>query len=252
MIIENKGETCPKWLHPRKFIRNNIEYRISCSKSIAAFKNSQEFILNQMAFNPYHKFTNIAKEILLLKYDIWYDYINEIEQYILCNFNLDVEVLLENIVKLSDKRADYYHNTLEVNFTSEVDIFYIEKWKEQHNYIYDFLVLEIQKLPKCNPTTIFKKIVELLNKVMNHTLYELQELDVLIYSDETPGISIDNICIHLHKKEHLFLIDKIKRYQEIRKFDSIIIKNQTSNDIELKCEIFFGELEKLGLKYSII
>jgi len=248
------NKKCNDWMHPREFVQNNIEYRISSCTSLVSFKKNQEFILNQMAFNPFHKFSKISKEILLLKYDVWYDFLNETEQYILCNFTMDAEELIEGLISLSNERVVYYYDLLASEFTADIEVQYLQEWNKQHSKIYDYLVMKIRELKNQSPTIIFRRTVDILNDVMAHTLYELQEIDVLLFSeDETPGISIDDICVYLHSKDNKFLFNKIKDYQAIRPFSKMVIKNQTQENLENKCHIFFSHLAKENnIEYIII
>jgi len=241
------------WIHPRPFVRNNIEYRLSSSASISKFKEAQTFILGQVAFNPYHTFSNIAKEILLLKYDVWYDYINELEQYILCHLSEPSDIIINEAVEMSNRRVVYYGETLADAFRRQEDIRYIAEWSQQHNRIYALFIKEVRKLEGQAPAIIFKNIVTLLTEIMNHTLYELQEIDIILYSDETPGLSFDNTCLrYINSYGKSLIVEKIQEFRKIRNFDSIIIKNYIDVDVEVFCTELKDYFKENGITYTII
>lgn len=242
------------WMHPRKHVSNNIEYRIATANALASFKRDQGFIMGQVAHNPHHKFSRLAKEIMLLKYDVWYDYLNEVEQYILCNYDKDILELVSGAIKMGDKRVIYYKETLEDNFLRKEEVGYISQWNDYHDKIYATLREEIicLKDSSISGSQLFTKISGIITKAMNHTLYELQELDILRFSDDTPCLNIDDICISILRDDDDAFLKRVYRFLEVRKFDSIIINQQTDVGLSNICRYSIDILKEQGISAVIV
>lgn len=244
-----------KYFHPRPFVGNNIEYRIGSSASLARFKESQTYLLNQLAFNPFHKFSNSAKEMLLLRYDVCFDLLCEIEQYILVeqdNLNIcDIEQLV-------NKREDYYHATMREQ-DGQINQEYFEFWVEIHNLVvsqYRGTLKEIVEADM-NLSSIFGSIVDLFIQVMNHTLYELQEIDIIFFTKKTPAFNLDPISCNVHiRSEHTNgtcpMAERVKMMRTKRDFDHIIIKNYLDDSVPFKLTPLYEELKKMGVKYNLV
>lgn len=241
-------------MHPREFIPNHIDFRISTAKSISHFKTAQGFILDQLSYNPYHKFSNIAKEVLLLKYDVWFDYIVELEQCYLANYDTASKQELVDIAKtLSNKRVDYYMDSLYNEFSDEESRDYIDKWDIEHKSIYKYFISEMDTYTTESPHALYRAIIQDLTRLLNHTLYELQELDIILFSDKTPSFNVDDICYKLNKEDPKYLNSKLDRYLSYRDlpFTKVNLKNQTSGDVSIMCKVWINKLVKEGMTYSL-
>lgn len=242
-----------EWMHPREYVRNNIEYRISTANAISSFKRDQVFIMGEISYNPHHVFSDTAKEIMLLKYDVWYDYINEVEQYILCSDG-SISEMIHEVMLMSDARIDYYEEILRDNFTEQFQVEYIAQWTEYHNYIYNKLKKSVTSLKNADITKsqLFSKIVRMITKAMNHTLYELQELDVLRFSNDSPSFNVDDTCIDIMQENKDAFLDRVYRFLEVRSFSNIIIKQQTDSSLTSICRRSIDILAERGISSVII
>lgn len=239
-------------MHPRNFVPNHIDYRISTAKTISHFKTAQGFILDQLSYNPYHTFSNVAKEILLLKYDVWFDFIVELEQCFLYNYDTATkDELVAHAVKLSNKRVPYYLDSLYSEFTDTINRDYIDKWDSEHSNIYEYFVKEMESHTTETPHSLYRAIVFDLVKVMNHSLYELQELDIILFSDKTPSFNVDDVCFKLNKEDSTYLLRKLFRYKSYRDFNKINIKNQTANDVSVVCRDWLNILTDNQIEYTV-
>ncbi|MCK5536493.1 MAG: hypothetical protein KAI79_06680 [Bacteroidales bacterium] len=238
-----------KYFHPRPFVGNNIEYRIGSSAAQVRFKESQTYILNQLAFNPFHKFSVTAKEILLFKYDIWFDFINELEQYLLVTHNGNIDA--DNIIGFSDIRAQYYKDTLIKQ--PEVQNNYFMVWDHEHDVLYQYFINKIKEI--CNAdmprASIFGAIIDVLIKVMAHTLYELQELDIIFFTRDTPIFNLDELSCNSNQVNCL-LYDRILNLKKVRNFDSIIIKNYLNDAVPFKLTNLYKHLKEDNIKYIVV
>ena len=87
---------------------------------------------------------------------------------------------------------------------------------------------------------------------MNHTIYELQELDILLYGSGTPSLNIDDIFYILNSNDGTYLEKKVHRFQELRDFSKINIKSQVSGgEVSIICKDWLDKLEEAGVEYTI-
>ena len=242
-----------KYFHPRPFVGNNIEYRIGSSAAMSRFKESQAFILGQLAFNPFHVFSTSAKEILLFKFDIWFDLLCEIEQYILIE---QENIKFKDVWKMSEERQMYAFETL--LGSDIVDTVYFKRYLELTSLLKDFHqeLLEEIIATDLNPASIFGAIVDLAVRALNHILYVVQELDVVMYSNKTPMINLDvlscEISYPLSSGNLCPAIERLNIYQDIREFNEIIIKDYVEMDTPFNKTAFHDKLETSGIKYKLI
>lgn len=244
-------KTNSTWLHPREYVANNIEYRIASAGAIAKYKQSQAFVLSELAFNPFHKFSFVAKEILLLKYDIWFDFLCDVEQYFLVHPELNKDVI-ENIIEMSDSRERYYIETMRANKgTFKAD--YTDTWIEQHSKVYDLVKGKLRDMHITNPSSFYVAMSALFTEILTHTLYELQELDVIFYSDDIPVFNMDKTCFSYKQfTGHCLICERIEAYQKLRPFNDVIIKKYISDDIPFETTPTCEYLTEKGIKFNVI
>jgi len=242
-----------KYFHPRKFIHNNIKFRIQSSESISLFKIQQAFILKQMYSNANFEFSIVSKDIMLLKYDIWYDWINEIEQLILCDMKNNILEIKSKIIKLARERKKYYEELLRENFKDR-ELEFINFWIDSHEKIYTLLEEKISNIDdNLDKGIFFSSIVNIISSILKRTLYEIQELETIFFQDIDVNICIDNIYIEIFKKDPTIFEEKIKDFMKIKKFNKIIIKNYSDIDnLEVACTRVLNLLKENNIKYYII
>ena len=240
--------------HPREFIHNNINYRIKTSEAIGYFKMNQVFVLEQIRFNDTIKFSDVSKDIMLLKYDIWYDWLNEIEQIILKRYNCDLKQIKKEIIEDSRIRKIYYEDSLKNNFEGR-DLEYIEFWINEHSFVYTYFIEKINELDEnIKKEDFFIQLTKLTTEILRRTLYELQELEVLFnHSDQKVNLCIDNVCIELIKRGIVKFDEKIDRYSSIREINSVVIKNYSdAKNLSIACNLPFKILKHRKIDYTIL
>ncbi len=255
-MVERRSNTernCNLWFHPRKFIANNIKYRMASGRAIASYKSAQVFLMNEVAFNPFHSFSTVAKEILLLKYDVWFDFLCEVEQYLLVEDGKYVtESNIETIKLLSDERVQYYEYVMAEN-PGIFDDKYLVIWKEVHKLVYNFLTEQLNDLVGLNKSEGFKKLTNDLINIMNHTLYELYEVDILMFSDAEFVFNYDSLCVtYCATHEVPLIIKKLEIFNKIRKVNSIIIKGYDDAQIPFENSALKTTLEQKEISYKIL
>lgn len=238
--------------HPRKFTHNNINFRIKTSEAISMFKAKQAFVLKQMPYNTKFEFSLVAKDIMLLKYDVWYDWLNEVEQILLTSCESRKEIK-NSILIVARQRKIYYENTLLENFTGK-DLKLIKMWIDIHEKVYNLLE---EKILKTNDSLsngdLFFEITRITSNILKRTLYELQELETIFFDRGDVNFCVDNICVEIFKKSPDIIIEKIDEYLKIKKFDKIVIKNYSDvDDLEIVCEKMLSTLQNKNIEYYII
>ena len=242
-----------KYFHPRPFVGNNIDFRIGSAAALAKFKDSQTFILNQLVFNPYHKFSTTAKEILLLKYDLCFDCMCEIEQYLLLHMNKPLNE--REIIGMARMRIQYLKETLEGQ-PEIVNPEYFSMWVDQHKSLHSQIEKTLRDTIEMgmSPSQIFAALVDIMIKVINHTVFELQELDIIYFGNEIPIFNIDELSCYIpNELENCPLYKRIVKMREVRPFDEVIIKDYlTGAKPGINISHFYENLDKIGIKYTIL
>jgi len=248
-----RQEELNNYFHPRKFIHNNIKFRIQSSEDISLFKIQQAFILKQMYSNTNFEFSTVSKDIMLLKYDIWYDWINEIEQLLLCDEKNNIIEIKSKIIDLARERKRYYEELLRENFKGK-ELEFINFWIDTHEKVYNLLEEKINNIDdNLDKSILFSSIVNSTSSTLKRTLYEIQELETIFFQDTDVNICIDNICIEIFRKDPNIFEEKIKDFTKIKKFNKITIKNYSDIDsLEIICEKVLDFLKENNIKYYII
>jgi len=241
-----------RYFHPRKFIHNNINFRIKTSEAMNLFKANQTFVLKQMTYNSKFEFSMVSKDIMLLKYDVWYDWLNEVEQLLLGS-DISREDNKRDILELASERKKYYEDTLRENFAGD-DLKFVNFWIEIHEKLCSLLKDKIKNISSLlKKEDFFFEITRITSNVMRRTLYELQELETIFFDSGEVNICIDNICIEISKKDVNFFKDKINKYQNIKKFKRVVIKNYSDiDDLEIIYENALDYLKEQNISYYII
>jgi len=242
-----------QYFHPRKFVGNNIDYRIGSSAALAKFKEAQTFIFNQLAFNPYHEFSYSAKEILLLRFDVYFDLLCEIEQYLLIKQD---EVKFDDVWDMNEERKDYVINTL-LEQCTDLDKRYFLTYLKLMSPLSDYhevIVKNILENEELSLATKFSAITDLIINVLHHILYVLQELDIVFYTENKPIINLDILSCELETSEGILCpaINRIEIYSTIREINSIVIKDYIDIDYPIKETKLYEFMERKNIKYQII
>jgi len=248
-----RNDSCNLYFHPRPFVKNNIKYRIAAGSSIAKYKHSQAFLLSELAFNPFHEFSVEAKEILLLKYDVWFDFLCEVEQFLLVmESDTTDQATIKNVINMSDERVEYYKETL----TSNDSIFskeYTSLWLEVHEMSYRLLVSDINDMTGLTHAEFFASMTSKLINTMNHTLYELQEIDILLFTKKDFEFNLDSVCCTYFGKFGESLIgNKLKMFEKVRKSEKISIKKYADVDVPWELTPLKKYLDDRKIIYKVI
>lgn len=217
------------FLNGYQFYSNSINFRILSSKSLEKFKNVQAFQLNQLANGKFY-FSLNKREVLLLKYDMWSRWIYEIE-------NLCIELLrneearkvtkndIDLIILLANKTSEKYTSIILQENTDKFDKEFCKIWLELHQYTYNFMINQIRHLVGLSYPMMFSKLIDLLINILQYTLFEIHELDILFCNSKNNCEYCDDklICNHNENKmvnsdnllSFIIISNFTKTYQEI-------------------------------------
>jgi len=243
---------CNKNFHPREYIENNIKFRILTGSEFIKYKTAQTFILKEIEFNTIYSFSKTSKEIILFKFDVWFDFLCELEQYLLKKPILD-EIDGKEIENLARERETYIKKIM---FENE-NIFskdFLKVWLLIHNQFVDFFKNYLKIIEQTTREHYFEKIMNILILSMQHLLYEVYEIDNLIFNkkifisiDEFDKFYITNICSECAmQNKFCYFKRKLDIYLETLNTDKILIKNYLSD----KCEIIDKLVEYIKSSYK--
>lgn len=214
-----------------KYIPNNINFRMYSAKAKERYTNSQAFALGQLQSTQTHEFSSTAREILLLKYDKWFKWLIDCEQTLRETKRFDRE-LREELVYESNRVQREYVEVIKTN-PEYFDESFSELWLKTHKSLYDMLKQAIVDYEATSITDLIIYISDVLVKVMDATLYELHEVDNIVYSTNPVFISITDVCFTFLAvlPDRCMLVERLEVYKEARgDFDTIILKQYTEAD----------------------
>jgi len=229
--------------HPRDYIENNIRFRILTSSEFIKYKTAQTFILKEIEFNSIYNFSKTSKEIILFKFDVWFDFLCELEQYL-----LKKEILGKNefkeIKELALERENYIKDVI-LKYKNIFDEKFIEVWNKVHYHFTNFFDNILNFKENISREAYFEKIMNIIILVMQHTLYEVYEIDNLVYNkklflsiDEFDKFFINNICQTCNfKTKFCYFEKKLEVYLNKINTEKILIKNYLSDKCELVDEL---------------
>lgn len=221
------------------YVSNNIEFRIVSSNAICQFKADQAFDFNELVRNPVCSIFHKNREILLLAYDTFFGYILQLEKCFVKHNkeNMITEELLVEILSLYDECIIRINSTL-VDHESFFDQQSVEILKSTHKR---FIFYARQKITSVVNTSImiaFPTIVHTLSNVLNDLLFEIHEVDFLLYGDKslsTPFISFSQICYDMYNNNIDVLSERLSIYQKyFPQCKSYTIKNYTTHTINIE------------------
>lgn len=190
------------------FSKNNIDFRQVSSNAQANFLKSKSFVLTEMTAKGSWQFSPTSKEFMLQTYKVWTTWLFEMEEYIVASgekrITKDMIGHIADTIRVTNKVLTHH-----VRFTPD--------WYDERtvSIILEIRNLEIaslaDNLPKKllgkNLPSAYNEIVGTLIKYMNHLLFNLHEIDYLIYGDRTnfkPFLYIDNSDVELYLEEKEF------------------------------------------------
>ena len=258
------------YLSSYKFHPNSINFRIVSSKSLERWKNVQSFQLSELVNGKFF-FAKDRREILLQKYDLWSRFLYEVENFCIeCSGDenkLTTSEDVDLVLVLADKTSALYKQLMLVDHNHRFENLFLNIWLEIHETPYRYLIQEIRLLAGLPFEDFFAKIVSVLIAVMQYTLIEIHELDMLLCKVECPGTGVFPSAerLTLPKDTIPFVIvtslvdrvfamtgsclvcDRLKVYSKYIDLDEIYIKNYTDAPVNTR---IIENIERHGFKVN--
>lgn len=228
-----------------EFTENNIEFRISSSKMMERYKNTQSFVLSEMLYGEY-KFSKTSKEIALITMDIVFGWMVTLENYLIRDRR---ELFDENARLFAHESAetarDYYFNTIlkhDEIFKKEV----VDVWTDLHNDKFSMLLNVLGSCVGMKDIDAFSYIVNTLTEAMDALKFELYEIDYLLENGKRPFLCLSDMSLVIlrdfNKNQLLFRAGVYKKHFDIS--DSFVLKNYSQEHNPI---VFIRELENNGI-----
>lgn len=272
MIEGSLSNRFHRFLDNYSFFPNSIEFRISSSKAIEKWKNTQSFQLNQIV-NGKFQFHPNEKEVFLLKYDMWSRMIYEIESLMieLSHRNHDGCISTEEVdfvIELSDKTLAIYEEILTKKHPHRFNKDFLDIWRASHSMMYNLMIHQIRGIVGYDYEIAFSMLTDIISKGMQYTLIELHELHELnalfCFFDSYQYVdgfgcksnSIYNIPFMIitdmdHTSKNLIgeymILDRLKIYREYFDIKELYFKNYSANPIPIQ---IFDTIEDSGVNIN--
>jgi len=252
-----------KFLSTYDFHANSIDFRICSSSALEKWKNIQSFQLNQLVNGKFF-FPQDRRELLLLTYDLWSRWLYEVE-------NLCIEISTDSKFKkvderdvalvktLAEKTIAAYRDVITLN-KSRFNQEFAEIWLRQHVRVERYILHAISNTTGYTVAQLFVGIVDELCEVMQYTLAEIHELNMLFNSFKVesytknvkhtgPGQMPFLIVTNLSKKVYdstgdCLVAERLKIYQEYFEINTVYIKNYMDSPVN---EYIIQCIEEVGV-----
>ena len=150
----------------------------------------------------------------------------------------------------------YYEETLK-DQTDLITPEYFKVWNKGHYTVYKYFIEHIKKIFSTNMTaeTLITSLTEALMRVLNHTLYELQEIDIVFFSDVTPVFNLDDLSCDIENIQGdspCLIYQRMTELQKIRPFNEVIIKNYLYDKIPFEMTKLYRKLQEKNIKYTVV
>ena len=253
--MPHASERFDKYLSNYEFHSNSIEFRIYSSGALEKFKNVQSFQLNQLVNGRFY-FAQNRRELLLLKYDMWYRWLCEIE-------NLFIEYSTEHkkyqfdqsdrdfVGSLMQKTHETYMQIIVDTHQDFFDARFASIWLELNETVHSYMGNALDKLVGAVYIDTFLSISDTLIKILQNTLIEIHELDSLFCKknikcddcinerecpkkkrhdaeDEIPFLIIGNLTQECFAEIDVCLVaERLRIYKKYFEIDEVFLKNYT-------------------------
>lgn len=225
-----------------QYIKNNTDFRIATSEILVRYKKMQGFMLNDMTTGR-NTFPEDVREIYLLKLDLWFYFLLTLErEWLSDRFEVVNKGKVEEIIDLSNTVADKYREIIDTN---DKDFCSTTKkiWLEVHETLYDYLLVQFEATEGMDMCDAYSYIGSNLVEVMQATLYELHEINILndrYFSkhkeDNECVLIFTDICPKYRETLGKCLIGK--RYKVYKKYfdiNTMIVRDYSTVGLTSKC-----------------
>ena len=258
------------FLSSYKFHTNSINFRIVSSKAIERWKHVQSFQLSELVKGKFF-FAKDRREILLQQYDLWSRFLYEVENFCIERSGDENKLTTDEdvnfVLALAGKTSALYKKLVLVDNNQQFENLFLNIWLEIHETPYRYLIQEIKLLTGLPFEDFYAKLVSTLISVMQYTLIEIHELDMLLCKVEGahPGVFPCEEKLTLSKDTIPFVIvtsfgdrvfamtglclacERLKVYSKYIDLEEIYIKNYTDAPVNSR---IIENIERNGFKVN--
>lgn len=258
------------FLSSYKFHPNSINFRIVSSKSIERWKNVQSFQLGELVKGKFF-FAKDRREILLQQYDLWSRFLYEIENFCIERFGDENKLTTAEdvnfVLALAGKTSALYKKLMLVDHNQQFENVFLNIWLEIHETPYRYLIQEIKLLAGLPFEDFYAKLVSTLIAVMQYTLIEIHELDMLLCKvegaqsgvfpceekltlpkDTIPFVIVTSLVDRVFAMTGTCLVcERLKVYSKYIDLEEIYLKNYTDAPVNAR---LIENIERNGFKVN--
>lgn len=217
------------------FVRNNLQFRILSSVCISKFRDTQAAALNEIEFNKRYKFHEVSKSALLLQYDLWFGWLIHVERVLVKqpeNSPLSNDTTKSIIASAETVEIHSYDHILK----REKEVFseeYLKGHFSVRKFSFDAFKSELDKVSGQVIGNAMYSLTHALITMMENSLYELQELDHILFSEnrEDSFLSIQTWDLNLLKEtNNCVVLKRGELFCKVYGVSKFNLKNYTLDD----------------------
>ncbi len=220
------------------YVSNNIRFRIISAHAISQFKADQAFDFNELVNNPVYKFSNKNREILLLAYDKFFNFITRLEKMFVrhnTQTNINKNVLKEAVSAYDECLIDIESTMRDhMSFFDETSTQIIKlTYKRFTNFTRDIILSMINN----SILIAFPTILNAISDMLNSLLCQIHEVDFLLNNtseNKIAFLSFSQACYDMSVLGIDILLERVTIYKKyFPNQKQYTIKNYTSHVINV-------------------
>lgn len=176
------------------FLKNNIEFRRYTAERYADFYKAKAFMLSEILETNRHQFTAQARETLLQYFASATDWLQEVEKRFIRS-GVGATPTDENgkqIIESFIGMETYVHELMRDN-PDDFDVRFSNAWIEMRQKCLPGVVNAFSLRLSLDKEETFRLITDYVIGYMQHTMFNLHEIDYLIVERERPFVYVDKI-----------------------------------------------------------
>lgn len=212
-----------------EFSPNNIGFRISSTKIMERFKQTQNFLFVEMEYGTY-PFNRTSKEIALLYTDRMFSWLVGLEAFIIKNKYLS-ELTKEQKDGVSKSFFDTMNYICDIT-KQHADLFdptFVSVWKEVRFPIEEEISELFSESKHQGTVALYTDASNLIIESIEEMRLDLYEIDYLKNGGERPFLCITDQDSGLLLEGDMRIVRKANMYIDVYKCKSFILKNYSTS-----------------------
>ncbi len=179
--------------NPEDYIVNNIDFRVTSSRMLSEYKNTQNFVLMEVSSGQY-PFSRTSKEMILLYSDSVFKMLMLFERAIVLSGSGTISKrTASNIEKILSERVLYMESVVKIH-NELFDDRYVKVWKDVHFPIGSLIHKMIENSTDSTAKDFFTSISMILIETLDKMRFELYEIDYLVNNGANPFLIVTDLC----------------------------------------------------------